>query len=118
MENHQKVYKRQKNLMQKADDIELKNNYTSTSDDQLIGNTSKSSDLTPSVISDKPSSNITICGFCQSARVSEVKSFLMASDLKAKLFICCEPYSTGWIYVSLGQWRNAALLQRESGVWR
>ncbi|KAG2260390.1 hypothetical protein Bca52824_079684 [Brassica carinata] len=55
----------------KADDFELKNNYTSNSDDQLIGNTSKSTDLTPSVISDQPSSNITICGFCQSARVSE-----------------------------------------------
>ncbi|CDY32524.1 BnaA09g50720D [Brassica napus] len=77
MENHQKVYKRQKNLMQKADDIELKNNYTSTSDDQLIGNTSKSSDLTPSVISDKPSSNITICGFCQSARVSEASGEML-----------------------------------------
>ncbi|CAN7097093.1 unnamed protein product [Brassica rapa subsp. narinosa] len=77
MENHQKVYKRQKNLMQKADDIELKNNYTSNSDDQLTGNTSKSSDLTPSVISDQPSSNITICGFCQSARVSEASGEML-----------------------------------------
>ncbi|KAJ4878807.1 BRCA1-associated RING domain protein 1 [Raphanus sativus] len=69
MENHQKVSKRQKNLMQQA--AEFKDNYTANSDDQLIGNTSKSSDLTPSVITDQPSSNITICGFCQSDRVSE-----------------------------------------------
>lgn len=73
MENHQKVPKRQKNLMQKADDIDFNDNYTANSDDQLIGKTSKESDLITPVISDQPSSNITICGFCQSSRVSEVK---------------------------------------------
>ncbi|KAJ0236178.1 BRCA1-associated RING domain protein 1 [Hirschfeldia incana] len=67
--NHQKVSKRQKNLMQQAADF--KDNYTANSDDQLVGKTSKSSDLTPSVITEQPSSNITICGFCQSDRVSE-----------------------------------------------
>ncbi|KAL0884435.1 hypothetical protein Bca101_008416 [Brassica carinata] len=71
VENHQKVPKRQKNLMQRDADDDSKDNYTANSDDQLIENTSKSSDLNPSVISDQPSSNITICGFCQSARVSE-----------------------------------------------
>ncbi|KAL0732295.1 hypothetical protein Bca4012_008504 [Brassica carinata] len=72
VENHQKVPKRQKNLMQRDADDDSKDNYTANSDDQLIENTSKSSDLNPSVISDQPSSNITICGFCQSARVSEL----------------------------------------------
>ncbi|ESQ36529.1 hypothetical protein EUTSA_v10006912mg [Eutrema salsugineum] len=71
MENHQKYPKRQKNLMQKAADVDFNDNYTANSDDQLIGKPSKASNLTPSVISDQPSSNITICGFCQSDRVSE-----------------------------------------------
>ncbi|KAG2255111.1 hypothetical protein Bca52824_074405 [Brassica carinata] len=66
MENHHKDSKRQKNLMQQAADFK-----TANSDDQLIGKTSKSSYLTPSVVADQPSSNITICGFCQSDRVSE-----------------------------------------------
>ncbi|CAH8336677.1 unnamed protein product [Eruca vesicaria subsp. sativa] len=71
MGNHHKVPKKQKNMLQKAADNDFKNNYTANSDDQLIENTSKSSDLTPSSLSTQPSSNITICGFCQSARVSE-----------------------------------------------
>ncbi|CAH2038980.1 unnamed protein product [Thlaspi arvense] len=62
MENHQQVPKRQKKLMQNADDMDFKDNYTANSDDQLSGKAS---------ISDQPSSDITICGFCQSSRVSE-----------------------------------------------
>ncbi|KAL1188855.1 BRCA1-associated RING domain protein 1 [Cardamine amara subsp. amara] len=71
MENHLKVPKREKKMMQKAAEIDFTDNCSANSDDQLIGKTSKSSDLTPPVVSDQPSSNITICGFCQSARVSE-----------------------------------------------
>lgn len=84
MENH-KLPKREKCMMQKAADIDFNDNCSANSDDQLIGKTSKSSDLTSPVISDQPSSNITICGFCQSARVSEVKlSFLCR--LKIEIF--------------------------------
>ncbi|CAA7050302.1 unnamed protein product [Microthlaspi erraticum] len=52
MENHQKVLKKQKNLMQ---NVEFNDICTANSDDQLIG---------------KPTT-ITICGFCHSSRVSE-----------------------------------------------
>ncbi|XP_010482968.1 PREDICTED: BRCA1-associated RING domain protein 1-like isoform X2 [Camelina sativa] len=71
MENHLKVPKREKNLMQKVDDIDCNDNCSANSDDHQIGKTSKASDFTPHVVWDQSSSNITICGFCQSARVSE-----------------------------------------------
>ncbi|XP_023645370.1 BRCA1-associated RING domain protein 1 [Capsella rubella] len=71
LENHLKVPKREKNLMQKAADIDCNDNCSANSDDQQTGKTSKASYFTSPVISDQPSSNITICGFCQSARVSE-----------------------------------------------
>ncbi|CAL9213636.1 unnamed protein product [Arabidopsis halleri] len=63
MENHLKVPKREKNLMQKAADIDFNDKCSANSDDQLIEKISKASD--------QPPSNITICGFCQSAMVSE-----------------------------------------------
>lgn len=65
MENHLKVPKREKNLMQKAADIDFNDKCSANSDDQLIEKISKASD--------QPPSNITLCGFCQSAMVSEVK---------------------------------------------
>ncbi|KFK42747.1 hypothetical protein AALP_AA1G034300 [Arabis alpina] len=71
IENNQKVPKRQKNLMQKAANIDFNDSYSANSDDQLNRKTSKGSDLIMTVISDQPSSNMTVCGFCQSARVSE-----------------------------------------------
>ncbi|XP_010457426.1 PREDICTED: BRCA1-associated RING domain protein 1-like isoform X2 [Camelina sativa] len=71
MENHLKVPRREKNLMQKAVDIDCNDNCSANSDDQQIGKTSKASDFKPLIVSDQSSSNITICGFCQSARVSE-----------------------------------------------
>ncbi|CAN8295721.1 unnamed protein product [Cochlearia groenlandica] len=63
--------KRQKNLMQKVADVDFNDNSSANSDDQLAGKSPKASNLIPPVISDRSSSNITICGFCQSAKVSE-----------------------------------------------
>ncbi|AEE27646.1 breast cancer associated RING 1 [Arabidopsis thaliana] len=63
MENHLKVPKRENNLMQKSADIDCNGKCSANSDDQLSEKISKALEQT--------SSNITICGFCQSARVSE-----------------------------------------------
>lgn len=115
MENHQKVLKRQKNLTQKVDFNDI---CTANSDDQLIGKPSKASDLIPPAVSDQSSSNITICGFCQSSRVSEVKVFAMFSASNIELFLCYQVLLKKLDLYLLGHWRNAALLQRKASAWR
>jgi BRCA1-associated RING domain protein 1 len=80
MENHLKVPKRENNLMQKSADIDCNGKCSANSDDQLSEKISKALEQT--------SSNITICGFCQSARVSEVKPlkvFAISSALETEL---------------------------------
>lgn len=106
-------------MMQKPADIDFNDNCSANSDDQLNGKTSKASDLIPPVVSDQPSSNITICGFCQSARVSEVKESFIWQILYSKIgFVIYEVLLNLLYQYLLGHWRNAALLKGKTGGWR